>query len=133
MPRECQHFAEVAVGKGEGGRGRVVGGRAAAVGKARGDETKGELRQRARRRGRQSSANEELTRQIPCRHTVIRTIVLCGVNYNLSKYCINLTGRPKWSCTWVRLTQIWGVPLAGGLLACYCSYLLPRQGGTSQI
>ena len=25
------------------------------------------------------------------------------------------TGRPKWSCTWVGLTQIWGVPLAGGL------------------
>ena len=26
------------------------------------------------------------------------------------------TGRPKWSCTWVGLTQIWDVPLAGGLL-----------------
>ena len=26
------------------------------------------------------------------------------------------TGRPKWSCTWVELTHIWGVPLAGGLL-----------------
>ena len=25
------------------------------------------------------------------------------------------TGRPKWSCTWVGLTQIWVVPLAGGL------------------
>ena len=34
VPRECQQFAEVAVGKGEGGRGRAVGGRAAAVGKA---------------------------------------------------------------------------------------------------
>ena len=56
MPGECQSLAEDAVGEGEGGRVGAVGGRAAAVGQARGDETKGELR----RRERQFPANEEL-------------------------------------------------------------------------
>ena len=54
---ECQSFAEDAVGEGEGGRGGAVGGRAAAVGQARGDETKGE---------RQFPANEELIPQTTC-------------------------------------------------------------------
>ena len=55
VPRECQQSAAVAVGKGEGGRGGAVGRRAAALGKARGDETKGGEREpRGRRRWRPS-------------------------------------------------------------------------------
>ena len=63
VPGECQSLAEDAVGEGEGGRVGAVGGRAAAVGQARGDETGGERR---RRRKRQFPANEELIPQTTC-------------------------------------------------------------------
>ena len=66
MPRECQQFAEVAVGKGEGGRGRVVGGRGAVVGKAGGDETEGERRQRARGKGRRRRRRPPATEELTC-------------------------------------------------------------------
>ena len=42
--------------------------------------------------------------------------ILSEVNVYIIRSYIITTGRPKWSCTWVGLTQIWGVPLAGGLL-----------------